>query len=43
MFRGFLQAAVTYGSTFVLVAMSIDRLDAIARPLGFSDSCKFQV
>lgn len=31
-------AAVTYGSTFVLVAMSIDRLDAIARPLGFSDS-----
>lgn len=31
-------AAVTYGSTFVLVALSIDRLDAIARPLGFSDS-----
>ncbi|XP_048779056.2 cardioacceleratory peptide receptor-like isoform X2 [Ostrea edulis] len=29
---------VTYGSTFVLVALSIDRLDAIARPLGFSDS-----
>ncbi|XP_022321504.2 cardioacceleratory peptide receptor-like isoform X2 [Crassostrea virginica] len=29
---------VTYGSTFVLVSLSIDRLDAIARPLGFSDS-----
>ncbi|KAK3083419.1 hypothetical protein FSP39_022196 [Pinctada imbricata] len=30
-------ALVTYGSTFVLVALSIDRLDAIARPLRFSD------
>lgn len=34
----FLQCLVTYGSTFVLVSLSIDRLDAIARPLGFSTS-----
>lgn len=34
----FSQCLVTYGSTFVLVALSIDRLDAIARPLGFSTS-----
>ncbi|KAJ8320053.1 hypothetical protein KUTeg_001640 [Tegillarca granosa] len=32
----FLQCLVTYGSTFVLVALSIDRFDAIARPLNFS-------
>lgn len=30
----YLQGVVTYGSTYILVALSIDRLDAIARPLG---------
>ena len=34
----YLQAVVTYGSTYVLVALSIDRLDAIARPMNFSGS-----
>ncbi|KAL5005646.1 hypothetical protein ScPMuIL_016804 [Solemya velum] len=34
----FLQVVVTYASTYMLVALSIDRLDAIARPLGFSSS-----
>ncbi|KAG8232630.1 hypothetical protein J437_LFUL012476 [Ladona fulva] len=34
----FLQAVVTYSSTYVLVALSIDRYDAIAHPMNFSGS-----
>ncbi|CAH1790446.1 unnamed protein product [Owenia fusiformis] len=34
----FLKVLVSYASTFVLVSLSIDRLDAIARPLNFSRS-----
>lgn len=34
------QAVVTYSSTYVLVALSIDRFDAITRPMNFSGSCK---
>ncbi|XP_059164079.1 cardioacceleratory peptide receptor-like [Physella acuta] len=30
------QGVVTYGSTYALVALSLDRLNAIARPLSFS-------
>lgn len=36
----FLQACVTYSSTYVLVALSIDRYDAITHPMNFSGSCK---
>jgi len=36
----FSQAVVTYSSTYVLVAMSIDRYDAIRHPMNFSKSCK---
>ncbi|XP_069697678.1 uncharacterized protein [Periplaneta americana] len=36
----FLQAVVTYSSTYVLVALSIDRYDAITHPMNFSGSCK---
>ncbi|ESO97197.1 hypothetical protein LOTGIDRAFT_226790 [Lottia gigantea] len=32
------QGVVTYGATYALVALSIDRFDAIARPLKFSGS-----
>ncbi|XP_074662684.1 cardioacceleratory peptide receptor-like [Tubulanus polymorphus] len=32
----YLQFVVTYASTYALVALSLDRLDAIARPLSFS-------
>lgn len=32
------QGVVTYASTYALVALSLDRLHAIARPLGFSGS-----
>ncbi|XP_076237910.1 crustacean cardioactive peptide receptor [Calliopsis andreniformis] len=32
----FMQAVVTYSSTYVLVALSIDRYDAITRPMNFS-------
>nr|XP_015835205.1 PREDICTED: cardioacceleratory peptide receptor 2 isoform X3 [Tribolium castaneum] len=35
----FLQAVVTYSSTYVLVALSIDRYDAITHPMNFSGSC----
>lgn len=35
-----LQVVVTYGSTYVLVALSIDRYDAIRHPMKFSGSCK---
>ncbi|XP_074097024.1 crustacean cardioactive peptide receptor isoform X2 [Cotesia typhae] len=34
----FLQVVVTYSSTYVLVALSIDRYDAITRPMNFSGS-----
>ncbi|KAK3595393.1 hypothetical protein CHS0354_008825 [Potamilus streckersoni] len=32
----FMQATVVYASTFVLVSLSIDRVDAIARPMNFA-------
>ncbi|KAG8182094.1 hypothetical protein JTE90_020453 [Oedothorax gibbosus] len=34
----YLQVLVTYSSTYVLVALSIDRYDAIAHPMNFSNS-----
>lgn len=34
------QVVVTYSSTYVLVALSIDRYDAITHPMNFSSSCK---
>ncbi|XP_057341798.1 cardioacceleratory peptide receptor-like isoform X1 [Microplitis mediator] len=34
----FFQVVVTYSSTYVLVALSIDRYDAITRPMNFSGS-----
>ncbi|XP_047003950.1 cardioacceleratory peptide receptor-like [Schistocerca americana] len=34
----FLQAVVTYSSTYMLVALSIDRYDAITHPMNFSGS-----
>ncbi|KAJ9591741.1 hypothetical protein L9F63_001677, partial [Diploptera punctata] len=34
----FLQVTVTYSSTYVLVALSIDRYDAITHPMNFSGS-----
>ncbi|XP_051171937.1 cardioacceleratory peptide receptor-like [Leptopilina boulardi] len=34
----FMQAIVTYSSTYVLVALSIDRYDAITRPMNFTGS-----
>lgn len=39
----FLQAVVTYASTYVLVALSIDRYDAITHPMNFSGSCKYGI
>ncbi|XP_077302418.1 crustacean cardioactive peptide receptor [Arctopsyche grandis] len=36
----FLQVVVTYSSTYVLVALSIDRCDAITNPMNFSGSWK---
>lgn len=36
----FLQVVVTYASTYVLVALSIDRYDAITHPMNFSGSWK---
>lgn len=38
----FSQACVTYASTYVLVALSIDRYDAITHPMNFSGSCKWR-
>ena len=35
-----MQAVVTYASTYVLVALSIDRYDAITHPMNFSGSWK---
>lgn len=40
-FIRFMQACVTYASTYVLVALSIDRYDAITNPMNFSGSCKY--
>lgn len=37
----FLQAIVTYSSTYVLVALSIDRYDAITHPMNFTGSCEY--
>ena len=37
----FAQVVVTYSSTYVLVALSIDRYDAITRPMNFSRSCEY--
>ncbi|XP_046546267.1 cardioacceleratory peptide receptor-like [Haliotis rubra] len=34
----YLQAVVTYASSYVLVSLSIDRYDAVARPMNFSRS-----
>ena len=36
----FCQLLVTYGSTYVLVALSIDRYDAITHPMNFTGSWK---
>ena len=36
----FLQVVITYGLTCVLVALSIDRYDAITHPMNFSGSWK---
>ena len=30
-----------YASTYMLVALSVDRLDAVARPMHFSGSCEY--
>ncbi|XP_049286145.1 cardioacceleratory peptide receptor-like isoform X1 [Anopheles funestus] len=37
----FVQVWVTYASTYVLVALSIDRYDAITHPMNFSGCCKY--
>ena len=37
----FLQVVVTYASTYVLVALSIDRYDAITHPMAFTGSCEY--
>lgn len=39
-FIKFLQCLTTYASTYVLVALSIDRYDAITHPMNFSGSWK---
>lgn len=36
----FIQCLTTYASTYVLVALSIDRYDAITHPMNFSGSWK---
>jgi len=41
-FIKYLQALVTYASTYVLVALSIDRYDAITHPMNFSNCCKYK-
>lgn len=38
----FLQCMTTYASTYVLVALSIDRYDAITHPMNFSNCCKYR-
>lgn len=35
------QVVITYGSTYILVSLSIDRCDAIRYPMQFSSSCKY--
>lgn len=37
------QVLVTYSSTYVLVALSIDRYDAICHPMNFSRGCKYSL
>lgn len=39
-FIKFVQCLTTYASTYVLVALSIDRYDAITHPMNFSGSWK---
>lgn len=39
-FIKFMQCLTTYASTYVLVALSIDRYDAITHPMNFSGSWK---
>ena len=39
----FLQVVVTYASTYVLVALSIDRYDAITHPMAFTGSCESEI
>lgn len=39
-FIKFIQCMVTFASTYVLVALSIDRYDAITHPMNFSGSWK---
>lgn len=36
----FIQCMTTYASTYVLVALSIDRYDAITHPMNFSNCCE---
>ncbi|CAH0727938.1 unnamed protein product, partial [Brenthis ino] len=38
----YLQGVVTYSSTYVLVALSVDRCDAITHPMNFTGSCTLQ-
>lgn len=38
-----LQVVVIYAANYVLVALSIDRYDAITHPLKFSGSCEFLI
>lgn len=38
--RFLFQGVVTYSSTYVLVALSVDRCDAITHPMNFTGSCK---
>ena len=39
----YMQVLVTYASTYVLVALSIDRYDAIKNPLNFSRRCESRI
>jgi hypothetical protein len=38
-----IQVVVIYAANYVLVALSIDRYDAITHPLKFSGSCEFLI
>lgn len=37
----FIQCMTTFASTYVLVALSIDRYDAITHPMNFSNCCEY--
>lgn len=39
----FIQGTSTYASTYVLVALSIDRYDAITHPMNFSNCCTYLI